>query len=64
MKKRISILLLSSMLAMTLTACGKFTCDLCGEQKSGKSYESTVFGEEVVICDDCYQELQNLFGGN
>ena len=64
MKKRISILLMLSMLSMTLTACGKFTCDLCGEEKSGKSYESTVLGEEVVICDDCYQELQSLFGGN
>lgn len=64
MRKKVSILVILTMLSMMLTACGKFTCDLCGEEKSGKKYESAMLGEEIVICDDCYQELQDLFGGN
>ena len=64
MKKTISTLLILVVLSMMLTACGKFTCAFCMEEKSGKKYESAVFGEEVVICNDCYQELQGLFGGN
>ena len=62
MKKTISTLLILTMLSILLTACGKFTCALCMDEKSGKRHESTVLGEELVICNDCYLELKNLFG--
>ena len=60
MKKIITIAALILSLSFILTACGKFTCDLCGEEKSGKKHEETVFGQEVVYCDDCYEALDSL----
>lgn len=63
MKKKIAILFMTVIMAMTLVACGKFTCDFCGEEKSGKSYKSDVWGQEVVICEECYDGIQDLFGG-
>ena len=60
MKKLISVLLLVSVLATLLTACGKFECDLCGEEKSGKKYERELLGESIDICKDCYEELEEL----
>jgi len=62
MKKLISILLLVVVLATMLTACGKFTCDMCGEEKSGKKHEESMLGESIVICDDCYKALEDLAG--
>lgn len=52
MKRLISILLLVVVLATMLTACGKFTCDMCGEEKTGKKHEESMLGESIVICDD------------
>ena len=43
-----------------LTACGKFECEMCGKEKSGKKYKNEVLGEEVVMCEECYKELQAL----
>ena len=60
MKKLICVLLVVVMMATLLTACGKFKCELCGEEKSGKKYEGEVLGEKVVYCDECYKELQEL----
>lgn len=62
MKKLISILLLVVVLATMLTACGKFTCDMCGEEKTGKKHEESMLGESIVICDDCYKALEDLAG--
>jgi hypothetical protein len=61
MKKKISMLLIMAMLATSLTACGKFTCDWCGEEKSGKSHTTTALGEKMEICDDCYKEMKSMF---
>lgn len=57
MKRKIAALLAMVVLAMTLAGCGKFTCDLCGEEKTGKQHTNEVFG---TICDDCYKELKEL----
>ncbi len=62
MKRKISVALVFTMLLMTLTACGKFTCDLCEQEKSGKSHKSEILGEKIVICDECYGEMESLFG--
>lgn len=69
MRKQISVLLLTVAAVLSLTACGgKFTCDGCGEEKSGKSYKATIMGEELTLCKDCKKEwdaakkeLQNMF---
>ena len=60
MKKLICCLLLVVVLATMLTACGKFKCDMCNEEKSGEKHETEMLGKEVVICDDCYEDIQDL----
>lgn len=61
MKKKIIALLLTVTTVISLTACGKpFTCDICGEEKTGKKYKETVFGEEVVYCKDCKEAMEEL----
>lgn len=61
MKKKMIALLLTVTTVISLTACGKpFTCDLCGEEKTGKKYEETVFGTEITYCQDCYNDLKEL----
>ena len=62
MKKFVLLVVLVAMLSTLLCACGKFTCDLCGEEKSGKKHKEEVLGEKVVICDDCYKGLEELAG--
>ncbi len=62
MKKIIMAVLVVASLLATLTACGKFVCDGCGEEKSGKKHTQSIFGEEIVICDDCYDEIDDIFG--
>ena len=60
MKKIVLSIFTLVALTLTLTSCGKFTCDLCGDEKSGKKHEEEVLGESVVICDDCYEDLDDL----
>lgn len=60
MKKKIVAALLATITILSFAGCGKFTCDLCGEEKSGKKHEETMLGETVTICDDCYKELEDL----
>ena len=61
LKKVVIALLLLSML-LTLCACGKFKCALCGEEKKGKSYKEEVFGREIKICRDCYEIGEEIDG--
>ncbi len=51
-------------LLLSLAACGNksFKCDLCNDEKTGKSHKTKVLGEEVEICDDCYEDIQGLMG--
>ena len=60
MKKIVIALLLVVALVATLTACGTFKCDICGEEKSGSKHTEEILGEEVVICSDCYEEMEEL----
>ena len=63
MKKIIALVLAVMLLVTCLVACGgKFTCDMCGEEKSGKKHEESMLGESIVICDDCYKALEDLAG--
>ena len=63
MKRKVCMLFVIVMVLMSFTGCGKFTCSICGEEKSGKKYESALLGEELLICQDCYDEIEGLFSG-
>ncbi len=57
-KRAIAVLLITVMSLTTLTACGgKFTCDICGKEKSGKKYTSEILGQTVNVCKDCKKEM-------
>ena len=65
--KKLIIFVLVAVMALSLTSCfAKVECDLCGEEKSKfKMNTEELFGEEVNICDDCAEDLEelgNLFG--
>ncbi len=55
--KKIMYLTIIFIFMLTLSSCGKFYCDICGEEKNGKKHIENIFGEEVIICDECYKEL-------
>ena len=60
MKKKITKLLLVTMLAGILAGCGtKTECDFCGEEK--RCLTKTVWGEEVNYCKECEDELKDFF---
>ena len=63
MKKLICVLLVVVMMATLLTACGKFKCDVCDEEKSGKKYTEEILGEEIEMCKDCHEKAEELEEG-
>lgn len=64
MKKKMAALLLTVLTVVSLTACGEpFTCDICQQEKTGKKYTETLFGEEITYCQDCYDEVKELVDG-
>ena len=60
MKKIICSIVLILATMLCIVGCAKFTCDICGEEKSGKQHEEEFLGEKIVYCDDCYKELEEL----
>ncbi len=58
MKKFIAIVICVISL-LCLTACKKFTCGLCYEEKTG-GHEIDMFGKTYTICDECYDGLNML----
>lgn len=61
MKRIISLTLAALALASTLAfaGCGgKFTCDTCLQEKSGKKHTEEMFGVEITMCNDCYKATQ------
>ena len=63
MKKKILLARAAVMVTASLTACGSsFTCDMCGEEKTGTSYsfKSTATGEDMTICEDCYNLVKDV----
>ena len=53
MKKIIALVSLL-VLVLSLSACGKFTCDGCGKESSG-GHSVEYAGEKGKLCDDCYK---------
>lgn len=62
MKKRFLMLIVTLLSALLLTGCGKFTCDLCGQERTGKKYKTEVLSHEVTICKECHDNIESLFG--
>lgn len=62
-KKNIATITLIVLL-LSLAACGNksFKCNVCNEEKDGKSYKSQLMGEEVTVCEDCYKSMSELVG--
>ena len=60
MKRMIAALLLVVAMLSMLASCGEpFTCDTCKEEKTGGKHTTEILGQEVVICDDCYKEMED-----
>jgi len=58
MKMKKGFVLGVSLLMLLLVGCGKkVECDFCGETRTGET--KTVWGEEVDICDECIEIVQN-----
>lgn len=57
MKKRLTIIVLLAL--VLLSGCGRetFRCALCMDQVKQVPHEVTIFGQEVRICDSCYEYL-------
>lgn len=37
-----------------------FTCGLCGKSVNESGHKYEILGQEVEICDDCYNGLKSL----
>jgi uncharacterized CHY-type Zn-finger protein len=61
--KKISIMMLLMVITVLLTACEKYTCVVCSEEKGGKHYRAVLNEQEIVVCENCYQELTSAFYG-
>ena len=61
MKKKMMVLLVAMLGVISLTACGgeTFTCDLCGEEKTGTKYSSNT-DEDMTVCKDCVDMVNDL----
>lgn len=60
----IALLVLAILASMLLSACSaKFTCDFCGQKRSGKQYDLTNWGRRYV-CSECYNILWGRSGSN
>lgn len=65
MKKFVALLMLVIVVATLFCGCGKFTCDICGEEKTGRKYTEEIMGEKISYCKDCKEDLEalgNMFG--
>ena len=59
--KKMKVILAVCSLILVLAACGKpFTCDFCGDESTGRKHTEDLYGEEIVLCDDCYDGLKEL----
>ena len=55
--KRIIAMALLAASVLSFAACGgKFTCDNCGEEKTGKKKTIELMGEKATFCGECYEE--------
>lgn len=61
--KKILALLLALSTIVIFAACSKFTCSMCGQEKSGKKTTTNMMGQEITICEDCASNPLGALGG-
>lgn len=65
MKKKlfkVVTVMFSLVMLIGLSACGKAECGLCGEEHSKLTMrEGIVLGQEMLVCEDCYEEIKNMW---
>lgn len=49
-------IIVSVLIVFCLASCGTFKCDMCGQEKNGKSHSAS----DMTVCDDCYNSLNSL----
>ena len=62
MKKVIAVFCLALTMVTMLTACGKFECEVCGYESTGKKYKQEIAGQEYVCCETCNRKLEAVQG--
>ena len=62
MKKIIFCGVFLSLVLTAFVACGKktFACGFCGQTRTGKPHLITVIDEELELCNNCFDELENV----
>ena len=63
-KKVFVLLLIFTCLFACVGCSSKFVCTGCGQERTGKKFESsyTLHDEKIVLCQQCYEGLQGLLG--
>ena len=63
LKKWLIIAMIAS-LALAITACGSkpYVCSLCTEERTSKKHTTDFYGEKMTVCDECYKEINSMFG--
>lgn len=64
MKKKVTLgIMVVLLVIMTVIFAGcshTFTCESCGKEVNEAGHKWTVLGQEIEICDDCYNSLKSL----
>ena len=63
MKKKLTAVLLLTLTVVSLTGCGKYKCDICGDEKFGFGNKHEIFGQEVILCGDCEKNWNDIKDG-
>ena len=58
--KKLTLILLAAVMALSLAACSKFKCDFCGEEKFGKVNQINFLGQDMQYCNDCKDDIQEF----
>lgn len=65
-KKKFALLAIaaSAVLVLAMTACTHtFKCGICQQEKNEAGHKMTILGQEIEICDSCYNTSKSLIGG-
>ena len=62
--RKVLVILLATCLVFVMTACSMapYMCDFCGKESTSKKHTTDFVGDKIVICDECYKELNALVG--
>lgn len=63
MKKKLLAVVLCTLTVVSLTGCGKYTCDFCGSEKFGFGNKHEILGQEIILCGDCEDSWESIKDG-